>query len=73
VVYDATLQGGPLNNNNNYMIPAENIERFVLQASGGVFFAYKQLGFMYEQFYISPEFKDALDFRWGRINLTYCF
>lgn len=73
VGYDATLQGGVFNNSSNYTIPAEDIERFVLQASAGIFVAFKQVGLMYEQFYTSPEFKDAYHFRWGHINITYCF
>jgi hypothetical protein len=73
VGYDATLQGGVFNRTSNYTIPAEDIERFVLQASLGVYFSYRQIGIMYEQFYISPEFKNALHHRWGHINLTFCF
>jgi hypothetical protein len=73
VLYDATLEGGVFNNTSNYTIPASDIERLVLQASAGVFFAYRQFGLMYEQFYITPEFSGALHHRWGHINITYCF
>jgi len=73
ILYDATLQGGVFNNTSNYTIAAEEIERLVLQASAGIFFSYRQIGLMYEQFYISPEFKGALHHRWGHINMTYCF
>jgi len=73
VLYDATLEGGVFNNTSNYTIAASDIERLVLQASAGVFFAYRQFGLMYEQFYITPEFSGALHHRWGHINLTYCF
>lgn len=73
IFYDATLQGGPFNRNNHYTIPASDIERLVLQASIGFYFAYRQIGMSYEHFYISPEFKDARHHQWGHINLTYCF
>lgn len=73
VAYDATLQGGVFNPNNNYTIPAEDIERWVLQAGMGIYFAYKQLGLTYKHYYISPEFKNAKHHQWGHINLMYCF
>ncbi len=73
VAYDATLQGGVFNNSSNYTIPAEDIERLVLQASAGFFVAFRQMGLMYEQFYISPEFNNGLHHKWGRINVTFCF
>ncbi len=73
IIYDATLQGGVFNPNNNYTISASDIERLVLQASVGIYFAYKQLGLTYEHFYISPEFENAKNHQWGHLNLTYCF
>jgi len=73
VLYNATLQGGMFNKTSNYTIPAEDIERFLLQASAGIYVAYKQLGITLEQFYLSPEFKNAHHFNWGHINVTYCF
>jgi hypothetical protein len=73
VGYDASLQGGVFNQTSYYTIPAKDIERFVLQASLGVYFAYRQIGVMYEQFYITPEFKNAMHHRWGHINLSFCF
>jgi hypothetical protein len=73
VIYDATLQGGMFNKSSNYTIPASDIERFVLEASAGIYIAYKQLGLTLEQYYISKEFKEAYEFRWGHINITYCF
>ena len=73
VLYNATLQGGMFNKTSKYTIPAEDIERFLLQASAGIYVAYKQVGLTLEQFYLSPEFKNAHHFRWGHVNVTYCF
>jgi hypothetical protein len=73
VAYDATLQGGLFNNTSQYTIPGQDIENLVINASLGLFFAYKQLGIKYEHNYISPEFKDAKHHQWGHINITYCF
>ncbi|MEN8225463.1 MAG: lipid A deacylase LpxR family protein [Bacteroidota bacterium] len=73
IIYDATLQGGFFSQNNNYLIPASDIERLVLQAGIGVYFAYKELGMTYKHYYISPEFKNAKHHQWGHVNVTYCF
>ena len=73
VFYNATLQGGMFNKSSNYTIPAEDIERFIFEASGGIYLSYRQFGLTYEQFYTSPKFKDAHHFRWGHINLSFCF
>ncbi len=73
VLYNATLQGGMFNKNNAYTIPASDLERVVFTGSVGIYFAYRQLGIMYEQFYNTPEFRNALHHRWGHINISYCF
>ena len=73
VGYDATLQGGLFNPNNTYTIAAQDVERVVLQASAGIYFAYRQVSFTYEHFYTTPEFRKARHHQWGHINITYCF
>lgn len=71
VIYDATLQGGLFNNSNIYTLSGNQINRLVLQASAGIAFYYKGLGVELENFYISPEFNGAYDFRWGRIKVIF--
>ncbi len=73
VLYDATLQGSLFNNNNLYTIQSNNINRLVVNASAGVAMYYKNIGFELQSFYLSPEFKDAFDFRWGRVKLVFQF
>jgi len=73
VLYNATLQGGMFNRTSSYTIPAGDIERVLLEAGAGIYVAYKQLGLTLEQYYLSPEFRNAHHFRWGHINITYCF
>jgi len=73
VGYDATLQGGLFNPNNKYTIPASDVERIVLQANAGVYFAFRQLSLTYEHFYITPEFRKGRHHQWGHINIMYCF
>ncbi len=72
VAYNATLQGGMFSNS-PYTIPDNEINRFVFTASAGLSVFYNSVGLQLENFYQSPEFKGAMDFRWGRINLILRF
>ncbi len=72
VIYDATLQGGMFSNS-PYTIPGNQINRLVFTASAGLAFYYYSIGLELENFYQTPEFKGALDFKWGRINLVLKF
>jgi len=71
VLYDATLQGGFIGSNNMYTLNNDDINRVVLSASVGFALYYHNLGLELQNFYISPEFKNAYDFRWGRIRLIF--
>lgn len=71
IFYDATLQGGLFGHNDLYTINSKDINRIVLQASAGFAIYYNNLGLELQNFYISPEFKNAYDFRWGRIKLIF--
>lgn len=73
VFYDATLQGGIFNKSNPYIIQSEDINRFVVNISVGFAMYYKKVGIELQNFYLSPEFKNAYDFRWGRIKLIFQF
>ncbi len=71
VFYDATLQGGIFNSNNPYVIQSKDINRMVMSLSAGIALYYKAFGLELQDFYLSPEFKGAWDFRWGRIKLSF--
>lgn len=71
VFYDATLQGGLFNKSNPYTIQSTEINRFVVNVSVGFALYYKKVGVELQNFYLSPEFKNAYDFRWGRIKLIF--
>lgn len=73
VGYNASLQGGMFNNNNPYTIPASDVNRLVFSASAGFALYYNKLGFEYEHFYLTPEFKGARHFGWGRIKAVLAF
>jgi len=73
VAYNATMQGGIINRNSIYTIPADDIERLVGQAYYGIVFAYKRLGLEYSRAIVSPEFKNGLVHEWGRIGINVCF
>jgi hypothetical protein len=71
VFFDATLQGSMFNTKSPYVIQSNDINRFVLNLSVGFAMYYKKVGFELQNFYLSPEFTNAYDFRWGRIKLTF--
>lgn len=72
VMYNATLQGGMFNDS-PYTIAKNDINRLVFTASAGLAFYYNSLGLELENFYQTPEFKGAMSFKWGRINLILRF
>ena len=73
VAYNASMQGGVINRNSIYTIPADDIERLVGLAYYGIVFTYKRLGLEYSRAIVSPEFKNGLVHEWGRIGINVCF
>jgi len=73
VVYNATLQGNMFNNNDPYVIESSDLSRVVPQLQAGLAMYYHRVGMECSVFYLSPEFKQARDFRWGSIRLIYNF
>jgi lipid A 3-O-deacylase len=71
IFYDATLQGGLFNNSNSYTLNNGEINHIVHRLSVGFAAYYRNIGVEIQNFYISPEFKNAYDFRWGRIKLIF--
>lgn len=72
VGYNATLQGGAFSAS-IYTLPAGDVSRFVMDASGGIVIAYKHVSLEYSKFYISPEFKKGVDHGWGRCVIRVGF
>ena len=71
VFYDATLQGSLFSSESPYVIQSKDINRLVINLSVGFALYYKKVGFEFQNFYLSPEFTNAYDFRWGRVKLIF--
>lgn len=71
VGYNATLQGGLLNQNNPYTLPAKLVSRTVLQKTAGLVGAYGGVSFESSVVWISPEFKDARPHQWMYFELRF--
>jgi len=73
VAYDATLQGGMFSNGNPYVIATGDINRLVYYGSAGIAVYYRNVGLVYDQIFIAPEFKNARNFAWGSIKIEIAF
>jgi lipid A 3-O-deacylase len=71
VAYDATLEGGMVNHNSPYTIPAASISNLVTQSSFGFTVTYGALGLELEQIVLSPEFSHKWWHAWGHIGLFF--
>lgn len=68
--YDATLQGGMLNQSSPYTIPNSNLKRFVWKSEASLSISYKKYSAAFVQYLTSPEFTDMRWHKWGRIKVT---
>lgn len=73
VAYNATLEGGLINQSSIYTLPPGDISRFLFDCSGAIVIAYKQVSLEYNRAYITPEFKKGVDHGWGGLVITVCF
>jgi len=73
VAYDATLQGGMFTKENIYVIPSDDINRLIYYGSAGIAVYYRNVGLVYDQIFITPEFKNARNFAWGKIRIEIAF
>jgi hypothetical protein len=73
IAYNATLQGGLFNTASPYTLASDRISRVVIDGTGGIVIAYKQVSLEYSKAYITSEFKGGLDHGWGRCFITVCF
>ena len=73
VAYDATLQGGMFTKENIYVIPSGDVNRLIYYGSAGIAVYYRNIGLVYDQIFITPEFKNARNFAWGSIRIEIAF
>lgn len=69
--YDATMQGGIFNRKNPYTIANNNISRITFQADAGIIVNFKKLYLSYTQSFITQEFKQGKNHRWGGISIGF--
>jgi len=69
--YDATLQGGLLNNKSPYTISSQNLERFTAQYNYGIVVKTKTLYFEYTRSAITKEFNSGSSAKWGGIRIGF--
>ncbi|MEI7489781.1 MAG: lipid A deacylase LpxR family protein [Bacteroidota bacterium] len=71
VAYDATLEGGMINTNSEYTIPASAISNIITQSSLGFTMTFGGVGIELEQNLLSPEFSHRWWHAWGHIGLFF--
>ncbi len=69
--YDATLQGGLLNQKSVYTIDERAIERFTLQNNFGIVLQYRWLYLQYSRTIITRESSYGNSFKWGGIRIGF--
>jgi lipid A 3-O-deacylase len=72
VGYNATIEGG-LFSKDIHQLPPSSINRYVLQGTYGIVFAYKRFSAEYTKVFESPEFLKGRYHGYGRCALTFCF
>ncbi|NEN25551.1 lipid A deacylase LpxR family protein [Cryomorpha ignava] len=71
--YDATLQGGLLNDNNPYTIAAKDVERVTGQFNYGIVLQIKKVYLEYSRTALTKEFATGNSAKWGGIKLGFGF
>lgn len=71
--YDATLQGGLINTNSIYTLPANQINRLSKSVECGIAFLWGPIGVRFSNTWISAEFNGAEAHKWGCISSTFHF
>jgi lipid A 3-O-deacylase len=71
IAYDATLQGGMFNHTSPYVIQADAVSRFTLQADYGIVVCFRKLYLEYCQSYLTKEFNTGHYHRWGGIRVGF--
>ena len=71
--YDATLQGGVINNKSPYTISHQNIERFTAQFNYGLILKTRIMYFEYARTAITREFDSGNSAKWGGVKVGFTF
>lgn len=73
VGYDATLQGGVFNPNNDYTISVDRLKRAVFQQNSGLVLKISRFNIEYFQSFLTKEFTEGTSHHWGGLRLGYWF
>jgi hypothetical protein len=73
VAYNATMQGGVINHNSTYVVPASDVERLLGTASYGMVISCRKLALEYSLASITKEYKNGKNHAWGRVGVYVCF
>lgn len=71
IAYDATLQGGLINNDNVFSLSGNQVKRLTGRAEFGLHICYKGFGLEAAQHFLTPEFDKGLAHRWGRLSIIF--
>ncbi|PKP49850.1 MAG: hypothetical protein CVT92_14875 [Bacteroidetes bacterium HGW-Bacteroidetes-1] len=71
IFYDASLNGGFFNKESPFVISGNNTMKYTLQLAMGVAASYKRTSITLKLIYLSPEFKQGVEHRWGALTLNY--
>lgn len=73
VFYDATLQGGMFNDNNEYVLPSSQVSKTLFRNSLGVVFNYGRYDLELYRDFVSKAYKTGKSHAWGHITLQIGF
>lgn len=69
--YDASLQGGLINQKSSYIITNQNINRFTFQKNFGIVMQYKAIYLEYNRSELSKEFETGKPHKWGGFRIGF--
>lgn len=73
VGYNASMQGGLINQNSSYALSDSDVERLVGIGYYGMVVAFKRISLEYSFASITKEYKKGKNHAWGRIGINVCF
>lgn len=73
IAYDATLQGGMINKESIYVLPAGAINRFIMETYIGGEISYGAWELQFLQFWKSREFQTGQDHKYASVRLNIAF